>query len=44
MKLGDKLTGKVGVGYLRANQLAPVALAGTNLDLKKNMGTEVNGT
>ena len=43
MKLGDKLTGKVGVGYLRANQLAPVALAGTNLDLKKDMGTEVNG-
>ncbi|HEX8042133.1 hypothetical protein [Candidatus Deferrimicrobium sp.] len=42
MKLGDKLTGKVGVGYLRANQTAPVALAGTNLNLKKDMGTEVN--
>ncbi|MGZ8441191.1 MAG: hypothetical protein ACXWXD_10520, partial [Candidatus Deferrimicrobiaceae bacterium] len=39
MKFSDKLTGKVGVGYLRANQTAPVALAGTNLDLKKDMGT-----
>jgi hypothetical protein len=42
MKLGDKMTGKVGLGYLRANQLAPAALAGTNLNLKKDMGTEVN--
>ena len=43
MKFSDKLTGKVGAGYLRANQTAPVALAGTNLNLKKDMGTEVNG-
>ena len=42
MKLGDKMTGKVGVGYLRANQLAPVALSATNLDKSKKMGTEVN--
>ena len=44
MKLGDKVTGKVGAGYLRANQLAPVALAGTNLNVSKKMGTEVNGS
>jgi hypothetical protein len=44
LKLGDKMTGKAGVGYLRANQTAPVALAGTNLNLKKDMGTEVNGS
>ena len=43
MKFGDKVTGKVGAGYLRANQLAPVALAGTNLNVSKKMGTEVNG-
>lgn len=42
MKLGDKMTGKVGAGYLRANQLAPAALAGTNLDVSKSMGTEIN--
>ena len=42
MKLGDKMTAKVGAGYLRANQLAPLALAGTNLNLKKEMGTELN--
>jgi hypothetical protein len=42
MKLGDKMTGKVGAGYLRANQTAPTALPGTNLSLKKSMGTEVN--
>ena len=42
MKLGDKMTGKVGAGYLRANQLAPAALAGTNLNVSKDMGTEVN--
>jgi len=42
MKLGDKMTGKVGVGYLRANQLAPAALPGTNLNVSKSMGTEVN--
>ena len=42
MKLGDKMTGKVGVGYLRANQLAPAALTRTNLDKSKTMGTEVN--
>ncbi len=43
MKFGDKVTGKVGAGYLRANQLAPVALNGTNLNVSKKMGTEVNG-
>jgi hypothetical protein len=42
MKLNDKTTGKVGAGYMRANQLAPAALAGTNLDKDKNMGTELN--
>jgi hypothetical protein len=42
MKLGDKMTAKVGAGYLRANQTAPSALAGTNLNLKKDMGTELN--
>jgi len=42
MKLGDKMTGKVGAGYLRANQLAPAALTGTNLNVSKSMGTEVN--
>lgn len=42
MKLNDKMTAKVGAGYLRANQTAPVALPGTNLSLKKSMGTEVN--
>ena len=42
MKLGDKTTGKVGAGYLRANQLAPAALTGTNLNVSKSMGTEVN--
>jgi hypothetical protein len=42
MKFSDKMTGKVGAGYLRANQLAPAVLAGTNLNLKKDMGTEVN--
>jgi hypothetical protein len=42
MKLGDRMTAKVGAGYLRANQLAPVALAGTNLNVSKSMGTEVN--
>jgi hypothetical protein len=43
MKLGDKMTAKVGAGYLRANQLAPTALSGTNLNVSKTMGTEVNG-
>ena len=43
MKFGDRVTGKVGAGYLRANQLAPVALNGTNLNVSKKMGTEVNG-
>ncbi len=42
MKLGDKMTGKVGAGYLRANELAPAALTGTNLNVSKKMGTEVN--
>jgi hypothetical protein len=42
MKLGDKMTGKVGAGYLRANQLSPTALTGTNLNVSKNMGTELN--
>ena len=42
MQLGDKMTGKVGLGYLRANQTAPAALAGTNLNVKKDMGAEVN--
>ena len=42
MQFGDKTTGKIGLGYLRANQTAPAALAGTNLNVKKDMGTEVN--
>ncbi len=42
MKVGDKVTTKVGAGYLRANQLAPAALTGTNLNVSKTMGTEVN--
>jgi hypothetical protein len=42
MKLGDKTTGKVGAGYLRANTKAPVTLAGTNLRDNKDMGVEVN--
>jgi len=42
MKLNDKTTAKVGAGYLRANQLAPAALAGTNLNVSKSMGTEIN--
>jgi hypothetical protein len=42
MKVGDRMTAKVGAGYLRANQLAPAALAGTNLNVSKKMGTEVN--
>ncbi len=42
MKLDDKTTAKVGAGYLRANQLAPAALTGTNLNVSKSMGTEVN--
>jgi len=42
MKLNDKMTAKVGAGYLRANQLAPTALPGTNLNVSKSMGTEVN--
>jgi hypothetical protein len=42
MKVGDKMTAKVGAGYLRANQLAPTALSGTNLNVSKSMGTEVN--
>jgi hypothetical protein len=44
MKVGDRLTAKVGAGYLRANQLAPAALAGTNLNVSKKMGTEVNAS
>jgi hypothetical protein len=42
MKLNDKMTAKVGAGYLRANQTPPLALAGTNLISSKSMGTEVN--
>ena len=42
MKVSDKVTTKLGVGYLRANELAPVALTGTNLNVSKDMGTEVN--
>jgi len=44
MQLGDKMTGKVGAGYLRANELSPTALAGTNLNVSKDMGTEVNAS
>ena len=43
MQFSDKLTGKIGAGYLRANQLAPAALATVNLNVSKKMGTEVNG-
>jgi hypothetical protein len=42
MKVSDKVNAKVGAGYLRANQLAPAALTGTNLNVSKSMGTEVN--
>jgi hypothetical protein len=42
LKVGDRMTAKVGAGYLRANQLAPAALTGTNLNVSKKMGTEVN--
>jgi hypothetical protein len=42
MKLNDKLSAKVGAGYLRANQLAPAILSGTNLNVSKSMGTELN--
>ena len=39
MKMGDKLSGKVGAGYLRANK----ALVGTDaLKKGKTLGTEVN--
>ena len=43
MKLNDKMDAKVGVGYLRANETAPAALTGTNLNVSKSMGTELNG-
>jgi len=42
MKVGDRMTAKVGAGYLRANQLAPAALATNNLNVSKDMGVEVN--
>jgi hypothetical protein len=42
MKVGDRMTAKIGAGYLRANQLAPAILTGTNLNVSKDMGTEVN--
>jgi hypothetical protein len=42
IKVSDKMTAKAGAGYLRANQLAPAALSGTNLNVSKSMGTEVN--
>lgn len=42
-KLGDKLTGKVGAGYLKANKLLVDSSAGADASYKKKaMGTEVN--
>jgi hypothetical protein len=40
-KLADKVTGKVGIGYLRANKLLLTDVA-SNTKMGKTLGTEVN--
>ena len=43
MKMGDKLSGKVGAGYLRANKALNVSTTLNDNDRKgKTLGTEVN--